>query len=155
MPNTYTQIYIHIVFAVQGRQNLIRREIKEEIQKYISGIVGKQRHKMLAINCMPDHTHTFIGMRPDAALSDLVGDIKAYSSSFISGKGLVPGKFNWQEGYGAFSHCRGELGTVIRYIQNQEAHHRVKTFKEEYLEILRIFNVKYDERYLFKWIEPE
>ena len=153
MSNTYTQIYIHIVFAVRGRQNLIRRQIKEELQKYISGIIQKQRHKLLAINCMPDHCHSFIGMRPDASLSDLVGDMKAYSSSFISGRGLVPGKFNWQGGFGAFSHCRRETDTVVKYIQNQEEHHRIKTFKEEYLEILREFNVKYDEKYLFEWID--
>ena len=135
MANTYTQLYIHIVFAVKGRVNLIPKSHKEELHKYITGIVQKRRHKMLAIHCMPNHCHVFVGLQPYMAISDLVRDIKANSSHFINEKQWVRGKFSWQEGYGAFSHSRAQ---VVKYILNQEEHHRTKTFKEEYLQMLRL-----------------
>ncbi|MDZ7261214.1 MAG: IS200/IS605 family transposase [candidate division KSB1 bacterium] len=155
MANTYTQIYIHIVFAVQGRQNLIKKENKEELHKYIAGIIRNMKQKLIAINSMPDHVHIFIGIKPNIALSDLVRDIKNNSSTFINEKKWVRGKFNWQEGYGAFSYGHSQVDAVVKYIQNQEKHHAKKTFEEEYLAILKRFNVEYDERYLFKWIEEE
>ena len=153
MANTYTQIYIHIVFTVKGRQNLIPSEHKDELQKYISGIIRNKGHKLIAINNMPDHIHLFIGLKPDVALSDLVRDIKNNSSIFINDKKWVREKFFWQEGFGAFSCAHSQIGVVDEYIRNQEKHHTLKTFKEEYIEMLKKFNVEYDDRYLFEWIE--
>src|ERR1700741_1582093 len=154
MANTYTQIYIHIVFAVQGRQNLIRREYNDELQKYMTGIVSGQGQKLLVINNMPDHFHILVGQRPNVALSDLVRDIKDGSSGFINDRPWVLGRFCWQEGFGAFSYSHSQLDAVIRYIQNQQKHHRHKTFQEEYLELLKRFNVPHDERYTFKPVTP-
>jgi putative transposase len=150
MANTYTQIYIHIVFAVQGRQNLIRREDNDELQKDMTGIVSGQGQKLLAINNMPEHFHILIGQRPDVALSDLVCNIKAGSSGFINDRGWLAGGFSWQEGFGAFSYSHSQLSAVIRYIQNQEHHHRRKSPSEEYVELLKRFNVPHDQRYLFQ-----
>jgi REP element-mobilizing transposase RayT len=150
MANTYTQIYLHIVFAIEGRQCLIAPEHNDELQKYITGIVTAQRHKLIAINNMPDHLHLLVGLRPDAALSDLVRDVKAGSSKFINEKRWVMGRFSWQEGFGAFSHARSQLGAVIRYIQNQQKHHAKKSFRDEYLELLEKFGVEYDQKYIFK-----
>jgi len=150
MANTYTQIYLHVVFAVEGRQNLIAPEHNDELQKYITGIVTAQRHKLIAINNMPDHLHLLVGLRPDTALSDLLRDVKAGSSKFINEKCWVMGRFSWQEGFGAFSHARSQLGAVIRYIQNQQKHHAKKSFRDEYLELLEKFGVEYDQKYIFK-----
>ncbi|HWC59585.1 MAG TPA: IS200/IS605 family transposase [Verrucomicrobiae bacterium] len=150
MANTYTQIYIHVVFAVEGRQNLIKPERNDELQKYISGIVSGLKHKLIAINNLPDHLHLLIGMRPDSSLSDLVRAVKAGSSKFINEKRWVAGRFSWQEGFGAFSHSRSQLGTVIRYIENQQNHHAKKSFRDEYIALLEKFNVDYDPRYIFK-----
>jgi putative transposase len=149
MANTYSQIYIQVVFAVQYRQNLIHPERKEELQKYMTGIVTRQGQKLLAIHCMPDHVHLLIGLRPDACLSDLVGDIKTGSTNHINEHRWVAGRFSWQEGFAAFSYSHSQLGGVIRYIQNQEAHHARRTFREEYLRFLKKFDVPYDERYIF------
>ena len=153
MANTYTQIHLHVVFAVEGRQSLIAPEHNDELQKYITGIVSAQRHKLIAINNMPDHLHLLVGLRPDAALSDLVRDIKANSSSFIKAKRWVRGRFSWQEGFGAFSYSRSQLGAVIRYIENQQKHHARKSFREEYKQLLEKFEVEYDPRYVFKPID--
>ena len=150
MANTYTQIYLHVVFAVEGRQSLITLEHNDELQKYITGIVTAQRHKLIAINNMPDHLHLLVGLRPDAALSDLVRDVKAGSSKFINEKRWVMGRFSWQEGFGAFSYARSQLGAVIRYIQNQQKHHVKKSFRDEYLELLEKFCMEYDQKYIFK-----
>ena len=150
MANTYTQIYIHIVFAVEGRQNLIRPEHSEELRKFITGIVTTQKHKLIAINNMPDHLHLLVGLRPDASLSDLVGDIKTGSSNFINKRRWVAGRFSWQDGFGAFSYARSQLSAVIRYIENQPRHHAKKTFRQEYIELLEKFGVDYDRRYIFK-----
>lgn len=151
MPNTYTQIYIQAVFAAEGRQNLIRREHKEELHKYITGIVQNHRHKLIAINSMPDHLHMLIGLKPSMALSDLIQEVKADSTNFINRKRWVAGKFNWQEGYGAFSYGHSQLNTIIRYIQNQEKHHAKKTFREEYFSFLKKFEVPHDEKYVFEF----
>lgn len=153
MANTYTQIYIHVVFAVEGRQNLIAPEHNDELQKYLTGIVTAQKHKLIVVNNLPDHLHALIGMRPDAALSDLVRDMKTGSSKFFNEKRWVAGRFSWQEGFGAFSHSRSQLGTVIRYIQNQQKHHAKKSFQDEYLRLLEKFGVDYDRRYIFKFVE--
>jgi putative transposase len=153
LANTYSQVYLHIVFAVKGRQNLISAGIREELHKYITGIVTNRDQKLLSIFCMPDHTHILIGLKPSISISDLVRDIKAGSSKFINDKKLIKGKFSWQEGFGVFSYSRSQIDTVIKYIQTQEKHHRKKTFKEEYLEFLEKFKVEYDEKYLFEWID--
>ena len=150
MANTYTQIYIHVVFAVEGRQSLIAPEHNDELQKYITGIVSGQNQKLIVINNMPDHLHMLVGLTPDVALSDLVRDVKANSSKFINEKRWMIGRFGWQEGFGAFSHARSQLETVIRYIQNQQKHHAKKSFCEEYTELLEKFGVAYDKRYIFK-----
>lgn len=151
MANTFTQLYVHIVFAVKGRQNLISANHREELHKYITGIVQNKNQKMLAIFCMPDHVHMFIGMKPDMSISDLVRDIKANASRYINDQKWVVGKFSWQEGFGAFSYAKSQQNDVVKYILNQEDHHKIKSFKEEYLEILKKFEVEYDEQYLFEW----
>ena len=152
MANTYTQLYIHIVFTVWGRLNLIPKKHKEELHKYITGIIQKRKHKLLAINSMPDHVHIFIGYQPSQSLPDLVRDIKANSSKFINEKKWIAGKFAWQSGYGAFSYSKSHIKNVISYINNQELHHNKSSFKEEYLRLLNKFEVEYDEKYLFEWI---
>ncbi|MGB7624162.1 MAG: IS200/IS605 family transposase [Terriglobia bacterium] len=153
MANTYTQIYIHLVFAVQGRQNLIYPSHNDELQEYITGIVTGKRQKLITINNRPDHAHLLIGQKPDIALSDLVRDIKAGSSGFINRSHWMRGRFEWQEGFGAFSYSHSQLDRVIRYIQNQEEHHARKTFQQEYLQLLKRFQIPYDERYIFKPVE--
>lgn len=153
MPNTYSQLYVQIVFAVKGRQNLIPRQHREELQKYITGIVQNREQKMIAMFCMPDHAHILVGLKPSIAISDLVRDVKAGSSKFINDSKWMKNKFNWQEGFGAFSYSRSQMDDVAKYILNQEEHHSKKTFKEEYLQFLKKFEIDYDEKYLFEWIE--
>jgi len=155
MANTYTRIYIHVAFAVEGRQSLIRKERKEELHKYITGIIQSKGQKVIAVNSMSDHIHILIGIKPNANPSDLVRDVKANSSKFINGKNWVMGRFSWQEGFGAFSYSHSQLNTVASYIKNQEEHHSRKPFKDEYLEMLRKFDVEYDAKYLFSWIEDK
>ncbi len=153
MANTFSQIYIQIVFAVKGRQNLISKDWKDELYKYITGICTNNQQKLIAINGVADHIHILIGLKPAMALSDLMREIKTSSSKFINEKGWIKGNFNWQEGYGAFSYSHSQLDNVIAYIQNQEIHHQTKTFKEEYLAFLDKFDISFEERYLFEWIE--
>lgn len=150
MANTYTQIYIHIVFSVHVRQNLIKREWKVRLHKYITGIVKNEKQKLIVINSMPDHIHLLIGIKPDVSVSDLVRVIKSNSSKFINEQRLTRGRFGWQEGFGAFSYSHSQLDTVIKYILNQEQHHTRKTFRQEYLEILKKFAVDYNEKYVFE-----
>jgi putative transposase len=153
MANTYTQVHVHSIFAVAKREGLIQKQWKDELYKYITGIIQGYDHKLLAINGMPDHVHVFFGMRPVQSLSDLMQDIKAGSSKWINDRGLVKGRFEWQQGFGAFSYSKSQVDTVTTYIQNQEEHHRKKTFIEEYRDFLIAFDVKYDERYIFKALE--
>lgn len=153
MANTYTQIYVHVVFAVEGRQSIIPRDKKEDLHKYITGIITRQKQKLIAINSMPDHIHILIGLKPDMALSDLVGDIKTGSTNHINRNRWVAGCFSWQEGFGAFSYSHSQLGTIIRYIQNQEKHHAKQAFHDEYRTLLDRFEVPHDERYIFKPVE--
>src|SRR6266850_5407150 len=141
MANTYSQIYIQTVFAVEGRLSLIQPEFKEDLYKYITGIVTNQRQKLIAINGMADHVHILIGLKPAMALADLVREIKADSTNFINKEKLVRGRFNWQEGYGAFSYGHSQLDRIIRYIQNQEKHHQKQSFKNEYMTLLRRFDI--------------
>ena len=149
MPNTYTQIHIHFVFAVKYRDGVIHSSWKDELYKYITGIVQNNKHKLLIINGMPDHVHILIGLRPSQSISDLLQDIKGSSSKWINEKKFIKARFEWQEGYGAFSYSKSQIKTVTEYIENQELHHQKKTFREEYLEILQKFEVDYDEKYIF------
>lgn len=148
-PNTYTQIYIQIVFAVKGRQNFIEEQYREELQKYLTGIIQNRLQKLLTIYCMPDHVHLFIGLKPNMTISNLVRDIKSLSSPFISERL----KFNWQEGFGAFSYSKSQIDQVVKYILNQKSHHQKLTFKEEYIEFLKKFEIEYLEKYLFEWYD--
>ncbi len=151
--STYSQIYIHVVFAVKGRQSLIQPDWEEQLYRYITGIIKNKGQKMIAINGMPDHIHFLIGMRPNCCLSDLVREVKKSSNSFIKENGLSNFHFNWQEGFGAFSYNHSQLGAVANYIHNQKEHHKKRTFKEEYIRFLKKFAVEYDEKYLFEWID--
>ena len=150
MANTYSQLYVQIVFAVKGRQNLISNKWKDELYKYITGIVTNENQKLISINGMPDHIHILIGIKPNKALSDLVRDIKANSSRFINEKRWINGKFEWQSGFGAFTYSHSHLANVINYIQNQEEHHKTKTFKEEYIGFLKAFEIDYKDEYVFE-----
>ena len=150
MADTYTQMYVHVVFEVKGRENLISPKWKDELYKYITGIVSNEKQKLIAINGMPDHIHILLGIKPTIALSDLLRDIKANSSRFINEKKWVTGKFEWQNGFGAFTYGHSQLGSIISYIENQEEHHKKKTFKEEYLEFLKLFAIDLKNEYLFE-----
>src|SRR5689334_9716339 len=141
MPGTFSQLYIHVVFAVKGRENLIGKSWKDELHKYISGIIKGKDQKSIIVNRMPDHIHAFMGLRPSMTISDLVRDIKNNSSNFINENRFVKGKFSWQEGYGAFSYSHSHIHNVFNYIKNQEEHHRTKTFKEEYIALLKKFEI--------------
>ena len=150
MANTYTQIHLQFIFAVKYRDGIIHASWENELYKYITGIVQNYKHKMLSINGMPDHLHLLIGMRPTQSVSDLMQDVKGSSSKWINENHLVKGKFEWQEGYGAFSYSASHIPSVITYIENQKEHHRKKSFTEEYVEFLQKFDVEYDERYILK-----
>jgi REP-associated tyrosine transposase len=155
MAHTFTQIYIQAVFAVAVRQNLIRPDFKDELQKYITGIVQKQGQKLIEINSMPDHTHMLIGLKPNIALSDLMRDVKSDSTEFIKRKRWIKGRFNWQEGFGAFSYSHSHLGSVIRYIRNQEKHHAKKSFRNEYQTLLKRFDIAFEPKYVFEFFTDE
>jgi REP element-mobilizing transposase RayT len=153
MANTYSQIYIQVVFAVKGRKNLLQNPWREDVFKYMAGIINEKKQKTITINGVADHVHLFIGLKPTIAVSDLVRDIKNNSSKWINEKHLIKGRFTWQEGYGAFSYSHSQVGNVFQYISNQECHHHKKTFREEYLEILKKTEIEHDDAYLFEWIE--
>ena len=149
MANTYTQLYVHIIFAVKGRESLIPKQHKEALHQYITRIITHKAQTVIQINSMPDHLHIFVGINPDVAISDLVRDIKASSSKWINEKRWFAGRFEWQTGFGAFSYAHSQLDTVVHYIKNQEAHHLRRTFREEYLEFLNRFDVPYNPKYVF------
>jgi putative transposase len=153
MANTYSQIYIQVVFAVKHRAAIINTEWEERLFQYITGIVQNKGQKMLAINGMPDHIHFLLGLKPDCCLSDLIREVKKASNEFINDHKLTPTKFYWQDGFGAFSYSRSQIDSVVKYILNQKEHHKKKTFKEEYLEFLKKYEIEYNEKYLFEWIE--
>jgi putative transposase len=153
MAGTFSQFYIHVVFAVKGRGNFLQKPWREEVFKYISGIIKGKNQKSIIVNGIKNHVHIFVVLKPSMAVSDLVRDIKNNSSNFINEKKWVNGKFSWQEGFGSFSYSHSQIEEVFNYIQNQEKHHLKKTFKEEYLEFLKKFEIDYDERYLFDWEE--
>ncbi len=153
MANTYTQLHIQLVFAVKFRAAMIQKEWKTRLHQYIAGIIQGNKHKVLQINSMPDHIHIFIGLRPDQSISSLVQNVKSESTKWIKENKFCRSAFAWQEGFGAFSYSKSNVDKVIRYIQNQEAHHKKETFLQEYLHILKAFEIEYNEKYIFK--EPE
>ena len=151
MANTYSQIYIHYVFVVKGRDNLIKESFREELQKYMTGIIKNNQNLCIAIYCMPDHTHILVGLNPSQSVSDLARDLKANSSKWINEKKFLKNKFGWQIGFGAFSYAQSQVQRVINYINNQPAHHRKTTFREEYIDFLSKFKIDYKEEYLFEF----
>lgn len=153
MANTYTQIHLHVVFAVQGRRSLIPAARAQNLYRYITGIITQQGQKLLIINGMPDHLHLLIGLRPDKALSDLMREVKANSAKFINEQEWLSGKFSWQEGFGAFSYGASQLPQIIEYIKRQEEHHATRSFQQEYELLLKRFGVEYNSAYLF--LPPE
>ena len=153
MPGTFSQIYIQIVFAVKGRENLIGNSWKTELHKYIAGTIKGKGQKSIIVNGMPDHIHAFVGLKPVMAISELVRDIKNNASNFVNDHQFVKGKFSWQESYGAFSYSHSHIRKVYDYILNQEKHHQKKTFKQEYIDFLKKFEIEYDEQYLFEWYD--
>ena len=153
MPNTYSQLYVQIVFAVKGRHGFINESFREELQKYIAGIISAKKQKLYAIYCMPDHVHIFVSMSPAIAISDLVRDIKANSSSFVRERNWVRGQFSWQEGFGAFTYHISQAKVIVDYILGQPEHHHQQSFREEYLKLLNEFEINFDNKYLFEFYE--
>jgi putative transposase len=149
MANTYTQLYFHVVFAVKGRENNISKKWKDELYKYITGIVTNKNQKLMIINGMTDHVHILLGLKPNCNLSDVVRDIKAGSSKWINDKGFILGKFEWQTGFGAFTIGQSQIPITVNYIKNQEEHHRMKTFREEYISFLNAYEIDFKNEYLF------
>lgn len=153
MANTFTQCYFHLVFAVRNRDALIRKSWKDELERYITGIVQNHKHKLLAINSMPDHIHIFIGYNVNHLIPDLVEEIKTSSNAWVKSKNFSKFKFEWQKGYGVFSHAHSQIDFVVKYIGNQETHHQKKSFKEEYLEILKKNEIKFIDEYVFEFFD--
>lgn len=153
MADSFSQLYIQIVFAVNGRRSLIDKSWKDELHKYVSGTITNLGHKSINVNGMPDHIHILIGLKPTMSIADLVREVKANSSKFINEKKITHGKFNWQNGYGAFSYSRSQIQQVYNYIENQEIHHKKKTFREEYLELLERFQISIEKKTLFDFLE--
>ncbi|MEA3391666.1 MAG: IS200/IS605 family transposase [Candidatus Marinimicrobia bacterium] len=153
MANTYSQIYIQVVFAVKYWETLIKDKYRVELEKYITGIVKNNNSKLLAIYCNPDHTHVLIGLNPDVSVSEISCNIKANSSRWINQNKWYKGTFRWQTGFGVFSYSRSQIDYIAKYILNQQEHHRRTSFKDEYLDLLNKAEIKYDEEYIFDWIE--
>jgi putative transposase len=153
MGDTYSRIYLQFVFAVQNRQSLIAKENKEEVHRYMTGLVQNRQAKMLAIHCMPDHCHLFVGFKPTIFISDFIKEIKVESNEFINDKIWSKRKFNWHEGYGVFSYSHSHIDNVVKYVLNQEKHHKKKTFRQEYHEFLQKFGIPFEEKYLFDFFD--
>lgn len=153
MANTYTKAHFHLIFAPKNREALIKKEWKSDLEKYITGIVQNKKHKLLAINCMPDHVHVFIGYNLNELIPDLVRDIKVASNDWIQNNNLSKFKFEWQSGYGAFTYSRSQVDSVVKYILNQEEHHKKRTFREEYLDMLAKNEIEFKDEYLFDFFE--
>ncbi len=150
MANTYSQLYIHFVFAVKYRAASINVLWEERLHKYITGIIQNNGHKLLAINSVPDHIHLLVGLNPKQSISELMQLVKGDSAEFINKEKLAIGKFQWQDGYGAFSYSHSQISSVVKYIINQKQHHYKKTFREEYVDMLKSFAVDYNEQYIFR-----
>ena len=153
MANTYTQLYIQFVFSVKGRKNLINESFRNELEKFICGIITNKKCKTYAIYCNPDHTHIFVGMHPTMAPSNLMEYVKSSSSKWLNGKKFIPSKFSWQDGFGAFTYSKSHIDNVVKYILNQPEHHKKQSFKDEYLKFLEKFEIEYDANYLFEWYD--
>ena len=153
MANTFSQIYLQFVFSVKHREALIPKEHKEELHKYLTGLVQNRKAKMLAVHCMPDHTHLFVGYKPTVLISEFIKEIKVESNEFINDKKWIKGRFGWQEGYGVFSYSHSHIDKVINYVLNQEKHHQKNPFKEEYHELLKKFETSFEENYLFDFFD--
>ena len=153
MANTYTQLYVQFVFSVKGRQYLIKESFREELEKVICGIVTNHKCKVYAVYCNPDHTHLFVSMHPTVTSSKLMEQVKSGSSKWLNERKYIPGKFAWQDGFGAFSYSKSHISDVVKYIVNQPVHHKKKTFREEYLMLLQKFEIDFDERFLFEYYE--
>jgi len=153
MSNSYTQIHIQFVFAVKYREALITNAWKERLHQYITGILQQNNHKMLQVNSMPDHIHILAGIRPHQSVSSLIQNVKTESSKWIKSQNLCSRPFAWQEGYGAFSYSKSQVPAVIKYIVNQEEHHKKITFLDEYRKFLQLFEIDWDEQYIFKELE--
>ena len=153
MANTYTQLYIQIVIVVKGRHCLIPNDKKENLYKYITGIIQNKKHKLISINGISNHIHFLIGLNPSEALSELVKEVKRCSTNFINEQKWLRSKFSWQKGFGGFSYSRSQLDKVVKYIENQEEHHKKRIFREEYIEMLKKFKVKFDDKYIFEEVE--
>ena len=153
MSGTFSQIYLQIIFAVKSRQNLLHESWRQEIFKYMAGIIKEKKQKPIIVNGISDHVHLFVGLKPSMCISDLVRDIKSNTTNFINDKKILGNKFSWQEGYGVFSYAHSQINTVYHYVENQEEHHRKKSFREEYIDFLEKFQIEYKEKYLFDWID--
>ena len=151
MANTYTQLFVQFVFSVKGRKNFIKEKFRDELEKVMCGIVADHKCKTYAIYCNPDHTHLFASMHPNVSSSKLMEQVKSGSSKWLNGKKYLPGKFSWQDGFGAFTYSRSHIDKVVKYILNQPEHHKKQSFKDEYLLLLQKFDIEYDAKYLFEW----
>ena len=152
MAHTYTQLYVQIVFAVKGRHALIDKSWQDELFKYISGIISNKKQKSIIVNGHIDHIHAFVGMKPNFTISDLVREMKNSSTEFINDNRFIKGKFLLQEGYGAFTYSQSQIDRVYKYILNQEAHHKKITFNDEYIGLLKKFEIPFEDRFLFEWV---
>ena len=153
MANSFTQLYSQLIFAVKGRECLIPKQHKELVHKYITGIIQNRRHKLIPLHCMPDHAHILVGLHPSQSISDLVNNIKTESTKFIKKQDWMPFNFSWQTGYGAFSYSRSQVPKIAQYIKNQEEHHKKRTFREEYIDILEKLELPYELQYLFEFYD--
>ncbi len=151
MGDVFSQLYIHLVFSPKHREALIHPDWEEELYKYITGVIQQRGHKLLAIGGMPDHVHIFIGQKPSESISDLVVEIKTSSNLYVKEKKLSRHKFDWQNGYGVFSHSRSQLNAVCKYILNQKEHHKKKTFQEEFIKFCEDFGIEIGKKEFFTW----
>ena len=152
-PGTFTQLYVHLIFAVKHRENILHKNIRNRVFEYMSGIITSLKHKSIIVNGVSDHVHIMVGLNPNISISDTIHDLKRSSTLFINDSHLCPGKFGWQEGYGAYSYSRSQLDDIYKYIENQEAHHSKRTFREEYIDFLKKFEIEYEERFLFDFFD--
>jgi len=154
-PGNFTQIYVHIVFAVKKRESLLNDKIRNHIFEYMSGIATTMKHKSIIINGVANHVHILLGLNPAISISNTVYSLKRSSSLYINKEKMCDGKFAWQEGYGAFTYSRSQIKNVYRYIQNQEMHHKKKSFRDEYVDFLEKFEIDFDKRYLFTFLNDD
>ncbi|NOU45893.1 MAG: IS200/IS605 family transposase [Bacteroidales bacterium] len=152
-PGTFTQLYVQLVFAVKNREAILHKSIRNRIFEYMSGIITQMNHKSIIVNGVSNHVHIFIGLNPTKTISETVHDIKRSTSLFINDEKLCPYKFAWQDGYGGFTHSRSQIHDVYQYILNQEEHHKKQTFRDEYIQYLKKFEIEYDERFLFDFLD--